>query len=362
MEKRIFNFSAGPAVMPDAVLQKARDEMLSVDGSGMSVMELSHRSEQFKKILEHAEQGLRLLLKVPNDFRILFIQGGASLQFAMIPLNLISEGSSADFILTGVWGRKAFAEAERFGRMNIAWDSRTDGRLTTPGPAELTFSPSARYIHYVANETIEGVEFHYDVDGGEVPVICDMSSNIMSKPIDWNRYAFVYAGAQKNIGPSGIAVAFVRDGLFELIEGERSPILDYRVIRDNGSMVNTPNTWAIYMIGLVCDHVAAEGGIDEMRRRSVARAKMIYDAIDASGGFYIGYAEKEARSLMNVAFHLPTPELDKQFCAEALANGMSGLAGHRSLGGIRASIYNAMPVEGVVALADLMQDFLRRNG
>lgn len=362
MTNRVFNFSAGPAAMPVEVLQRAQAEMLSVNGIGMSVMEISHRSSHFESILAGAEAGLRELLEVPDNFRILFFQGGASLQFSMIPINFLAADQTADYVITGFWGRKALAEAKRCGNINVIYSSAENGYKTTPGQGELNFSKDARYIHYVANETIEGVEFQYDVDGGGIPVVCDMSSNILSKPINWDNYAVVYNGAQKNIGPSGIAVVFIREDMLELVPKGLHSLLDYRNVAENGSMANTPNTWAIYMVGLVCDWLKEQGGVRAIQARNVDKAAMLYNALDTSDGFFTGHAERTVRSNMNVSFHLPAADLDEKFCSEAEANGLDGLRGHRSLGGVRASIYNAFPREGVNALVDFMQDFSQRNG
>ena len=348
--------------MPAAVLERAKDEIRSVNGTGMSVMEISHRSRQFGDILAGAEQGLRDLLKVPDNFRVLFLQGGASLQFSMVPMNFLAPGEEADYIVTGFWGRKALAEARRCGKINNIYDTTESKCRSTPEQAELNFSRDARYIHYVANETIEGVEFKYDVDGGGIPVVCDMSSNIMSKPIDWNNYALIYNGAQKNIGPSGVAVVFIRDDMFERIRGDHHTLLDYRAISKNGSMANTPNTWAIYMIGLVCDWLKSEGGVEGIQTKNIEKANLLYTALDSSDGYFTGHAQRDVRSIMNVTFHLPSPELDTAFCNEAELAGLDGLAGHRSLGGVRASIYNAMPREGVVSLIEFIQNFARRKG
>lgn len=362
MTHRVFNFSAGPAAIPLPVLERAQAELLSVNGIGMSVMEISHRSTHFESILAGAEQGLRDVLNVPDNFRILFLQGGASMQFSMIPINFLGAGQTADYILTGFWGRKALVEAQRCGNVNVIYTSAESGYRTTPEQGELNFSRDARYIHYVANETIEGVEFQYDVDGGGIPVICDMSSNIMSKPIDFDKYAMVYNGAQKNIGPSGIAVVFIRDDMLEMIPQGLHSLLDYRNVAANDSMANTPNTWAIYMVGLVCDWLKEQGGLTAMQKRNIEKAGVLYNALDSSDGYFTGHANRDVRSVMNVTFKLPTLELDEKFCAEAEKTGLDGLRGHRSLGGVRASIYNAFPRDGVTALVDFMQDFAQRNG
>lgn len=362
MTDRIYNFSAGPAAIPLPVLERAQSELLSLGGIGMSVMEISHRSTHFETILAGAEQGLRDILNVPDNFRILFLQGGASLQFSMVPINFLAPDQTADYVITGFWGRKALTEAQRCGNVNVIYSTADGGYRSLPEQAELNFSYDARYIHYVANETIEGVEFKYDIEGGGIPVVCDMSSNILSKPIDFDKYAVIYTGAQKNIGPSGVAVVFIRDDMFERIPQNLHTLLDYRAIAENDSMANTPNTWAIYMIGLVCDWLKAEGGVSVMQERNVEKAAILYQAIDSSDGYYTGHADRDVRSVMNVTFRLPTSELDNQFCSEATVNGLDGLKGHRSLGGIRASIYNAFPRSGVTALVDFMQDFAQRHG
>ena len=362
MPERIYNFSAGPAVLPVPVLERARDEMLSLDGIGMGVMEISHRSKHFARVIDRAENGMRELLNVPENYRILFLQGGASLQFSMVPMNFLPRDASADYILTGAWGKKAVAEARKCGRANVIWSDVENYFRSVPSPAELTFSPDASYVHYTSNETIEGVEFKYELDAGGIPVVCDASSNILSKPFDISKYELIYAGAQKNIGPSGICVVIIRDDMLERIPPGQPSLLDYRAIANAESMLNTPNTWGIYIIGLVCDWLRDQGGVDAMALRNVEKARKLYDAIDSSDGFYTGHASREARSLMNVTFRLPTPELDEQFAAEAESAGLSGLKGHRALGGIRASIYNAFPREGVKTLVEFMGDFAQRNG
>jgi phosphoserine aminotransferase len=361
MPHRIYNFSAGPAVLPVEVLETAQAELLSLGGIGMSVMEISHRSTHFAAVLEKAESGIRRLLGVPNDYKILFLQGGATLQFSMVPMNFLPPGGSADYVVTGAWGQKAVREAQRSGNVKIAYSSEESGFRSIPGPAELRFSPDAAYVHYTSNETIEGVEFKYDLDAGGIPVVCDASSNILSKPIDLEKYALIYAGAQKNIGPSGLTLVIIRDEMLSRVAGGQHPILDYRALADNDSMLNTPNTWAIYLAGLVCDWIEKIGGLDAMQRRNAGKAKVLYDAIDASDGFYTGHADRGARSTMNVTFSLPNEGLDKQFAAEAAMLGLDGLTGHRSVGGIRASIYNAFPPEGVDALVGFMQDFAEKN-
>lgn len=348
-------------MLPLPVLEQAKEEMLSLDGSGMSVMEISHRSARFGEILDGAEQGLRDLLGVPSNYRILFLQGGASTQFAMLPMNFLSNGPAAEYVVTGYWGIKALDEAKRLGDAKALLSTAENGFTTIPAQEELSFSPDAVYIHYTSNETIDGVEFKYDLDGGNIPVICDACSNILSKPIDIEKYAVIYAGAQKNIGPSGVTVVMIRDDMLEKVPNGLSPLFDYRALAENRSMVNTPNTWGIYLIGLVCDWIKAQGGLDAMNMLNEAKAKILYDAIDSSDGFYRGRAERDARSAMNVTFRLPTEEIEKKFCSEATTLGMDGLAGHRSVGGIRASIYNAFPKEGVERLVEFMKEFSAIN-
>ena len=348
--------------MPLPVLEKARDELLSLGGVGMSAMELSHRSGHFARILETAESGLRELLSVPENYRILFLQGGATLQFSMVPMNFLLPASSADFVVTGAWSVKAVNETRRFGKVNVIYSSEPGGFRAVPDQAEVRFSPNASYVHYTSNETIDGVEFKYDLDADGIPVVCDASSNILSKPIDIEKYSLIYAGAQKNIGPSGVTVVIVHADMLDRVPDGLSPLLDYRNIAANGSMANTPNTWGIYMIGLVCEWLREQGGVVGIQQRNEEKAALLYECIDSSDGFYSAHANRNCRSLMNVTFRLPSAELDEAFCLEAEAIGLDGLRGHRTVGGIRASIYNAFPREGVVALVEFMKDFAARNG
>ena len=361
MTKRIFNFSAGPAILPEPVLERARDELLSLGGSGMSVMEMSHRSKRFGEVLGAAENGLRSLLNVPSNYRVLFLQGGATLQFSMVPMNLLSPDATAEYVVTGAWGLKAFREAGKYGRVKAIYSSEPDGFHSVPSEGELRFDPEAAYVHYTSNETIDGVEFKYDLDAGGIPVVCDASSNILSKPIDVEKYSLIYAGAQKNIGPSGVTVVIIREDLLERRPRDLPALMTYRPIAENNSLLNTPNTWGIYLTSLVCDWLRQQGGLPAMEVRNREKAAILYDTIDSSDGYYMGRAERPARSLMNVTFRLPTPELDEQFCSEAESLGMDGLRGHRSVGGIRASIYNAFPKEGVTRLVEFMKDFSSRN-
>lgn len=358
----VYNFSAGPAIMPKPVLEQAREEMLSLGGIGMSVMEISHRSRHFEAVLHDAERGLRSLLALPQNYHVLFLQGGASLQFSMVPMNLLPTDATADYVVTGAWGEKAAAEARRFGKPEVIYSSKDDGYRSVPEQSELNFSKAAAYVHYTSNETIDGVEFKYDLDAGGIPIICDASSNILSKPIGIEKYALIYAGAQKNIGPSGVTVVIIRDDLLDRVPNGLPTLLDYRTFAANDSMPNTPNTWGIYLIGLVCRWLEAQGGVSSIAEINLRKAEILYSAIDSSDGFYTGHANRKARSVMNVTFRLPTEELENRFLDVAETEGLDGLRGHRSIGGIRASIYNAFPIEGVERLAELMRDFSDANG
>jgi phosphoserine aminotransferase len=361
MTERIFNFSAGPAVLPVPVLERAREEMLSLPGIGMSVMEISHRSKTFQAIIDGAEAGLRGLLGIPEGYRVLFLQGGASLQFSMVPMNFLGEGASADYILTGAWGKKALKEAKKEGATSVAADMADSGYNRVPEQDELKLDAAAAYVHMTSNETIEGVEWKHDPEVGDVPLFCDASSDICSRPVDVSKYALIYAGAQKNLGPSGVTLVILREDLLARIPDGLSTMLDYRTHAQNNSLYNTPNTWGIYILNLVCEWVKEQGGLEGMYEKNVAKAQKIYDAIDATD-FYRGHAVREARSIMNVTFRLPSEELEKKFASEATAQGLDGLKGHRSVGGIRASIYNAFPPEGCEALAQFMREFERTNG
>jgi phosphoserine aminotransferase len=361
MTERIFNFSAGPAVLPVPVLERAREEMLSLPGVGMSVMEISHRSKPFQAIIDSAEASLRELLAIPEGYRVLFLQGGASLQFSMVPMNFLPEGGSADYVLTGSWGKKALKEAKKEGATSVAADMADSGYNRTPAQDELRLDANAAYVHITSNETIEGVEWKEEPQVGGVPLVCDASSDICSRPVDASKYALIYAGAQKNLGPSGVTVVILREEMLGRAREGLSTMLDYRTHAENKSLYNTPNTWGIYILDLVCEWVKGQGGLDAMRRRNEEKARKIYDCIDSTD-FYRGHAAPEARSLMNVTFRLPTEELEKKFAADATARGLDGLKGHRSVGGIRASTYNAFPREGVDALVEFMREFERTQG
>lgn len=346
--------------MSGEVLDRAAAEIRSVNGIGMGVMEISHRSRHFARILEKAELGLRELMNIPDSYRVLFLQGGATLQFSMVPMNLATN-SEPEYITTGYWGKRALEAAFLSCDPKEIFSGEVDGFCSVPEQGEIVAGKDADYVYYTSNETIEGVEFKYELDAGSVPVVCDMSSNILSKPVDVSNFGLIYAGAQKNIGPSGVTVVIVRNDLLERSPSDIPPLLNYRELSANDSMVNTPNTWGIYLIGLVCDWLREQGGVAAMEVRNRAKAAALYDAIDSSDGYYTGHAVRKDRSIMNVTFRLPSSELDKKFCTEAEAAGLDGLAGHRSLGGVRASIYNAFPPEGVNALVEFMGDFAAQN-
>jgi phosphoserine aminotransferase len=361
MTERIHNFSAGPAVLPVSVLQEAQRDMLSLPGVGMSVMEISHRSKTFDEIVGRADSGLRELLGIPENYHLLFLQGGASLQFSMVPMNFLPPDGSADYIITGSWGKKALKEARRAGAVNVAATMADGGFTRVPANGELSLDQKAAYVHITTNETIEGVEWKKEPDVGEVPLVADASSDILSHPIPVDKYGLIYGGAQKNMGPSGVTLVIIRDDLLKRIPDGLHTMLDYRTHVDNKSLYNTPNTWGIYIISLVGKWLLEKGGLEAMHRENEAKAQLIYDAIDATE-FYRGHADTDSRSLMNVTFRLPSEELEKKFAAEATAQGLDGLKGHRSVGGIRASIYNALPLAAVQALVAFMKEFEKKSG
>ncbi len=361
MTERIFNFSAGPAVLPVPVLEEAQRDLLSLPGVGMSVMEISHRSKTFDAILESAVSGIRELLSIPDNYRILFLQGGASLQFSMVPMNFLPADGSADYVLTGSWGKKALKEAKRAGNVNVAATMADGGFTRVPNNDEINLSPGASYVHITSNETIEGVQWKREPETGSVALVCDASSDILSRAIPVDKYGLIYAGAQKNIGPSGVTLVIIREDLLQRIPNGLHTMLDYRTHVENNSLYNTPNTWGIYLISLVCKWIKDKGGIAGMERENEDKARLLYDAIDATA-FYRGHADADCRSTMNVTYRLPSEELEKKFTSEATAQGLDGLKGHRSVGGIRASIYNAFPRAGVEALVSFMKEFERKNG
>jgi len=357
---RVFNFAAGPAVLPLEVLQQARDEMTDWQGSGMSVMEVSHRGKAFVACAAEAEADLRSLLGIPGNYKVLFLQGGATAQFAAIPLNLTTGDSVVDYVNTGQWSKKAIGEAQRYCKVNVAADAAAGKYSDVPAQAGWKLTPGAAYLHYTPNETIGGVEFPF-VPAVDCPLVADMSSTILSRPIDVARYALIYAGAQKNIGPSGICVVIVREDLLGRARRETPMVLDYKLMADDNSMLNTPPTFGWYFAGLVFKWLKLQGGLAAIGERNRAKAAKLYRAIDESG-FYRNPVAPACRSWMNVPFTLARPELDKAFVAEAAKAGLVNLEGHRSVGGMRASIYNAMPPEGVDALIGFMHDFARRHG
>jgi phosphoserine aminotransferase len=358
---RVFNFSAGPAVLPEEVLEQARDEMLDWRGSGMSVMEMSHRGKEFESIIAAAETDLRTLMAIPPNYRVLFLQGGASLQFSMVPGNLMGSRGRADYVHTGEWAKKAIAEARKFGQVNVAASAEDRNFSCVPAAATWRLDGQAAYVHITSNETIGGVEYHWLPDTGDVPLVADMSSHILSRPVDVARHGLIYAGAQKNIGPAGLTIVILREDLLGRAPAGTPAMLDYKVMADNGSMYNTPPTYAVYVAGLVFEWIKRLGGLEAMERRNREKAALLYDLIDASG-FYSSPVEKPDRSLMNVPFRLADEVLDATFLEEAKGHGLIQLKGHRSVGGMRASIYNAMPLAGVQALVAFMRDFERRHG
>jgi phosphoserine aminotransferase len=357
---RVYNFSAGPAALPVEVLEQLRDEMLDWRGQGMSVMEMSHRGKAFVGIAERAEADLRGLLAVPAGYRVLFLQGGATGQFAAIPLNLAKADSVADYVNTGAWSKKAIGEAKRYCRVNVAADAGGN-YSTVPAFDGWRRTPGAAYLHYTPNETIGGVEFPFVPDAGEVPLVADFSSSILSRPVDVSRFGVIYAGAQKNIGPAGLVVVIVREELLDRARPETPSVFDWKAMAADGSMLNTPATYSWYVAGAVFQWIGRQGGLAAMERLNRAKAEKLYAAIDGSG-YYRNPVARECRSWMNVPFTLPSPDLDTPFLDGAKAAGLVALAGHRSVGGMRASIYNAMPMTGVEALVDYMREFQRTHG
>ncbi len=358
---RVFNFSAGPAMLPQAVLEKAQAEMLDWEGTGMSVMEMSHRGKEYMSIAEKAMADLREVMAIPDTHEILFLQGGASSQFAMIPMNLLRGKKSADYINTGAWSKKAIAEAKRYCEVNIAASSEDNNFSSAPAQSELKLNPDAAYVHYTPNETIGGVEFDYIPETSGVPLVADMSSTILSRPIDVSRFAMIYAGAQKNIGPAGLTVVIIRKDLMgETLPGTPS-MFDYQIHADNGSMYNTPPTYSWYLAGLVFDWIKQQGGLAAMAEVNRRKSDKLYAAIDGSD-FYANPVAVNNRSWMNVPFTLKDAELDKVFLEQAAKKGLVTLKGHRSVGGMRASIYNAMPEAGVDALVAFMAEFEKEHG
>jgi phosphoserine aminotransferase len=361
--KRAHNFNAGPSILPLPVLEQAQRELLDFKGTGMSVMEISHRSKEFEAVIGEAEQDLRTLLGIPANYKVLFLQGGATLQFAMIPMNLRAPGASADYIVTGSWSKGALKEAKKLGTTKVAFSGEGQNFKQTPAPSDLNLDPQAAYLYFCANETIHGVEFTDEpVPPAGVPLIADVSSDFISHPIEVSKYGLIYAGAQKNAGPAGVVVTIIREDLLERVPENLPVMLDYKAQVAGGSMHNTPPCFAIYMVGLVFKWALGLGGLTEVQRRNEAKAGIIYQAIDESGGFYRGHAVPEARSKMNITFRLPGEELEDLFAKEAKQQNMIGLKGHRSVGGMRASTYNALPLESAQVLVQFMKEFQKQHG
>jgi len=362
---RIWNFSAGPSAVPESVLHALREDLLNVDGSGIGILEHSHRGPVYERIHHETLDAFRRVAAVGDDHEVLFLAGGATLQFAMIPMSFLPADGVADYLDTGVWAAKAIDEANAVGRVNVAYSGRAAGTAAhytrLPDASEIDHSPNAAYLHYCANNTVFATQFR-EPPTTDAPLICDISSEILSRPFDWNRHALAYACCQKNLGPAGVTIVVIQRQFMERARTGLPSMLDYREHCAAGSRLNTPPTFGIAMVGHMLGWVEAEGGFEEMERRSLRKAKAVYAAIDRSGGFYRGLAETSCRSLMNASFRLPTPELDERFADEAEAAGMGGLRGHRSAGGIRVSMYNAIPQAACDAVVQFMDDFARRNG
>ncbi|RKP54007.1 3-phosphoserine/phosphohydroxythreonine transaminase [Cohnella endophytica] len=361
MANRAYNFNAGPAALPLDVLQKVQGQFVEFENSGMSLMEMSHRGAIYEKVHFETESLLRELLSIPEGYKVLFLQGGASTQFAMIPMNLLRPGATASFVATGSWATKAIQEAKLFGETAIAASSESDSYKRIPSIGELNYAPDSAYLHITSNETIEGTQWSEFPDTGNVPLIGDMSSDILCRPIDVSKFAVIYAGAQKNLGPSGVTIVIIREELVAKPSTTVPTMLRYDTHAKNDSLYNTPPTFAIYMMGEVLKWIKSNGGAAGMEAINREKAALLYDTIDGSNGFYKGFAELGSRSLMNVTFTMQSKELEAQFIKESEAQGFVGLKGHRSVGGLRASIYNAVPLESVRALADFMRDFQNRN-
>jgi phosphoserine aminotransferase len=359
---RIFNFSAGPAVLPAAVLEEVQRDLRALPGVGMSILEISHRSPAFEEIMAGAESDLRTVGAIPDNYRVLFLQGGASLQFSMVPLNLLAAGATADYIVTGAWAEKAVQEAKKVGQVNIAANTAADNHRRIPRQDELRLTPGAAYVHYTSNNTIFGTEWKSVPEVGDAPLVSDVSSDIFSRPIEVGRHALMYAGAQKNLAPAGLTVVIVRDDMLTRpVPASLPTMLHYRVHAENKSLYNTPAVFPIYVMRLVLRWLIGRGGLAAVAKANERKAARLYAEIDRTG-FYRGHAEADSRSLMNVTFRLPSEDLEKRFVDESTAAGLDGLKGHRSVGGLRASIYNAFPEEGVEVLVDFMREFERRKG
>lgn len=361
MENRIYNFSAGPAILPLDVLKEAKEDFISYKGTGMSVMEMSHRSKTYDDIIKAAEKDIRTLLNINDDYAVLFLQGGATLQFSMVPLNIMPPKNKADYIVTGSWSKKAVKEAKRVGDVNIAASSEESNFNNIPKQEDLKLDADASYVHFTSNNTIFGTQFSAEPVIGKVPLVCDASSDIFHKKIDVDKYGLIYAGAQKNMGPAGVTLVIIKKDLLDRSPSNLHTYLNYNTHVEKDSMYNTPSTYGIYIIGLVAKWLIGLGGLDVMYKMNLEKAALLYDFMDASDGYYSGTAAKEDRSLMNVTFRLPNEDLEKKLISEAAEKGFSGLKGHRSVGGLRASIYNAFPKKGVEDLVEFMKDFKTNN-
>jgi phosphoserine aminotransferase len=361
MTDRIFNFSAGPAVLPLEVLEEARENLLSMPGVGMSILEISHRSKPFDEIIQGAERDIRTLAGIPDGYHVLFLQGGASMQFSMVPMNILPQGASADYIVTGVWSQKAVKEARRVAGVKIAASTEAENFTRVPDQGELTLDPGAAYVHYTTNNTIFGTEFSYVPDTGGVPLVADTSSDMFSGPIDISKFALIYAGAQKNLAPAGVTLLIIRDDMLKRTPASIPTMLQYPVHVENKSLYNTPPVFTIYVMRLVLAWLLRQGGLAAIDKVNARKSGKLYAEIDRTG-FYRAHAKPGSRSRMNVTFRLPSEELEKRFTKEATAAGLDGLKGHRSVGGIRASIYNAFPEAGVDALVQFMREFEKSNG
>ena len=357
---RVYNFSAGPSMLPLEVLEKVQKDLLNYEGSGQSVMEMSHRSKEYQKIIDDAEANLRELMNIPDNYKVMFLQGGGTLQFAMVPLNLLRNSKKADYVVTGTWAKKAYKEACKYGDIRVIASSEDDKFTWVPKIKKEDIREDADYVYITTNNTIYGTKYNYVPETGDIPLVADMSSNIMSEEVDVSKFGMIWAGAQKNVGPAGVSIVIVREDLIGFADEKVPTYLDYKIHAENGSMYNTPPCFSIYVAGEVFKYLKSIGGVKEMERRNVAKAKLLYDYIDSSKLFSCPVA-KEDRSLMNVVFVTGDADLDKKFIAAAKEKGMINLAGHRSIGGMRASIYNAMPEEGVRALVDFMKAFEEEN-
>lgn len=360
-EKSVYNFNAGPSALPREVLEKAQAELVDFKGSGMSVMEMSHRSATYEEVHNQAIERLKSLFSIPENYEVLLLQGGASLQFAMIPMNFLPEGKKASYVMSGAWSDKALKEARTIGEAYEAASTKSENYKRVPAANEITYDEQDAYVHITSNNTIFGTQFHDFPSTGNVPLIADMSSDILSRPVDVSQFGMIYAGAQKNLGPSGVTVAIIRKDLLENGNTAIPAILRYTTHAANNSLYNTPPSFGIYMLGEVLSWMEKQGGVENIARNNEAKAKLIYDTIDESGGFYTGHAEKDSRSFMNITFRLADEALEKQFLQEAKDAGFVGLNGHRSVGGCRASAYNAVPVEACRALQQFMKDFQEKH-